>query len=611
MNKRIESLAKSSYNHLRQNSSLILVCILIALSHLLYHGYQFGDWNHGIQIPILKSYFHPELYPNDAMVATRSHFITFYFLFLALIERIFGHLETILFIGFIITETLFFIAVYHFAYAVFKERNVAIIAIALFFTGKLIIGGDIIHWNHNNHTHAVLPLIMFSFVLFLKGRNKSAYGLLGFCANIHIQSVAYVLPMFALVSFVGFLKNRKATGFRDGMTALLKDYGFFVLFALPCLIWAFSKSGEPLTPEWILQLRARSSHHSFPLSWAKRDFTEYLFLFTFGVILWFIAFKNSQDKQTHWKFFWFAVVVLAFCGISIIFAEFLPIKIILRVQLFRSTKFLTIFIVLYSCYVINYLSGKSSLHKILALGTFLVLFFAGYSKFMILLLPIYLFAEHKGLNWGIVVFVTAVLILRVFTPHDGFPSKFNTDEIVLFIRPFFEDKLRATLMLLLIFWLAVKMQMRKWLTYTTAGIIVLIICIYIVPSIYQRVAPPHENRGNWIAAQLWAKENTPLDAMFIIPPYLQGFRVFSERGVVADWKDGTQQYFDTQYSYIWWERICDLGKNDKNVYDNLSTERLSGLCKKYNATHIVFPASKTLDLPISYENKEFRIYTCK
>jgi hypothetical protein len=54
---------------------------------------------------------------------------------------------------------------------------------------------------------------------------------------------------------------------------------------------------------------------------------------------------------------------------------------------------------------------------------------------------------------------------------------------------------------------------------------------------YQRVTPPYEKRGDWIGVQLWAKENTPIDAMFITPPYLQGFRIYSERGAVAEWKD--------------------------------------------------------------------------
>ena len=218
---KIKIIAKITYKHLQSNSSLILICLLIGLSHLIYQDYQFGIWNHSIQIPILKSYFHPELYPNDRMIETRSYFITYYFIFLAIIERIFGHLEFIFFIAYLITETLFFFAVYHFAYAIFKDQKVAIIAMVLLFTSKIIVGGDLIHWNHHNHTHAVLPYILLSFALFLNGHKKKAYGLLGFAANIHIQSAAYVFPMFALVSFLDFWQNRKSTGWRNGILPLL------------------------------------------------------------------------------------------------------------------------------------------------------------------------------------------------------------------------------------------------------------------------------------------------------------------------------------------------------------------------------------------------------
>jgi len=61
--------------------------------------------------------------------------------------------------------------------------------------------------------------------------------------------------------------------------------------------------------------------------------------------------------------------------------------------------------------------------------------------------------------------------------------------------------------------------------------------------------------------------------------------------------DGIKQYFDTEYSYEWWERINDLGKEDKTYYDNLTRERLLELCKKYGASYIVFPVTKKLGLP--------------
>ena len=621
MNARIQNTAKKIYNLLQANSSLILVCTLIAIIHLLYQGYQFGDWNHSIQIPILKSYLHPDLYPNDRMIETRSHFLTFYFMFLAVFERIFGHLEFIFFVAYLITEVLFFISIYHFAYALFKDRNIAIIAIILFFTQKPIVGGDLIHWNHHNHTHAVLPYILFALVLFIDGKRRKAYGLLGFAANIHIQSVAYVFPMLALVSFVDFLKNffdgksktlaekGEITGWRNGILALLKDYSFFVIFGFPCLAWAFATSGGPFDAEWLAQLYERSKHHTFPFSWDRKELMNYLLFFTLGVLSWTIAKKDAEDKKPHWNFAWFTLVVLIFCGMAVIFSEFYPVKIVLRIQMFRSTKFLAIFITLYLCYIIRRFWDRDMLHRIIAIGIFLAALLPEYLKFSVLLILL-LLIEYKNLHWGVMAFATGVLVLRIFAPHEALPDKFRFEEIAGFISPLFEDKLRAILLVLLIFWILMKKQSRRWLTYSSTAIASLVVVAYILPATYHRVVPRHANRGAWVDVQLWIRDNTPLDAMFITPPYLQSFRVFSERGTVAEWKDGTQQFFDTGYSFEWWERITALGKEDRAFYENLSRERLLELCKKYNASYIVFPAAKKLDLPYVYENKEFRVYKC-
>jgi len=236
---------------------MILACTLLGLSHFLFQGYTFGDGNHSIQVPFLKSYFHPGLYHGDPMIETRSHYITFYFISLAVLDLIFGHLEFIFFTAQLITEILIFITIYHLAYSVFKKRSAAIISVILVFTNKPILGGEIIQWNYHTHTYAVLPFIFIAFTLFLTGRRRKAYALLGFAANINIQSVTYIFPMFALVSFIDFFRNKKCTGLHNGLLNLLKDYGIFVIFGLPVFIWAFSTASGPLTPQWMAQLYLR------------------------------------------------------------------------------------------------------------------------------------------------------------------------------------------------------------------------------------------------------------------------------------------------------------------------------------------------------------------
>ncbi|MFC1716770.1 DUF6798 domain-containing protein [Candidatus Poribacteria bacterium] len=601
-------MSKSLYQRLCDNAPLILMCMLIGVMHMLYQGYKFGIGNHAIQIPLLKSYFHPDLYPNDPMVATRSHFITFYFIFLAAAERLFGHLEFIFFTAQLITEILTFMAIYHLAHAVFKDRNTAIIAVFLMFTVKPILGGAIIHWNQHTHTYAVLPLILWSLTLFLNRRTRWAYALLGFAANVNIQSATYVLPMFALVSLLRTCRESTVIGWRHAIVSLLKDYGFFVLFSLPCLIWALTKAGGPLTDAWIQQLRARSSHHSFPFSWDVKDYTNYLLFFTLGVMAWALALKESEDREMHWTLGWFSFVVLLLCGIGVVFAEWIPVKIVLRAQLFRSAKFLSIFIVLYTSCAIRYLWGKSTGYKVLAISIFLVLFLPKYLAFLVLIVLLYQLVEAKNLYWWTAPIVAAVLVLRVFIPHAEFPKAINLSEITVFARPFFENSLRLVILAVFLFWMSIrKAKSVRLLSRSSMIVAFLVVFVYILPATYHQMVPPVEQRGNWVRAQIWAKENTPQDAIFLTSPARQGFRIYSERSVVAENKDGTQQYFDTDYSYEWWARVKDIGRNSKQ-YDNLSAQRLTELCRKYGASYLVFPAAKPLPFTHVYENNDYRVY---
>lgn len=66
---------------------------------------------------------------------------------------------------------------------------------------------------------------------------------------------------------------------------------------------------------------------------------------------------------------------------------------------------------------------------------------------------------------------------------------------------------------------------------------------------------------NWLAVQEWAKQNSALEDLFIVPPLLktEGFRVESERSSYGDWKDGTAMFFNPAYGYEWYERMKRLG----------------------------------------------------
>ncbi len=81
-----------------------------------------------------------------------------------------------------------------------------------------------------------------------------------------------------------------------------------------------------------------------------------------------------------------------------------------------------------------------------------------------------------------------------------------------------------------------------------------------------RLAVGNSQPREWLEVQRWARQNTArediLEDIFIVPPNLMGFRVESERGIYADWKDGTQTFFNPRYGLEWIRRMKALGLPD-------------------------------------------------
>lgn len=122
-------------------------------------------------------------------------------------------------------------------------------------------------------------------------------------------------------------------------------------------------------------------------------------------------------------------------------------------------------------------------------------------------------------------------------------------------------------------------------------------------------------------AQLWARENTPPETVFITPPYLEGFRIHSRRGIVAEAKDGAACIYDIGFTMKWWERMNDLGFSDLSItildivpgsrrnYAALDMAGIGRLSAKYGAGYIVTEAPGAAGLKQVYRNGGFHIYS--
>lgn len=121
---------------------------------------------------------------------------------------------------------------------------------------------------------------------------------------------------------------------------------------------------------------------------------------------------------------------------------------------------------------------------------------------------------------------------------------------------------------------------------------------------------PAESYADWKKACEWAKENTPADAVFLIPMDSTTFRWYAERADVANFKDMPQ---DPKSLLAWWNTLIDLhyDSSSKQFRSSLSERtpaELRRMGEKYGATYLLSEAEPAVDLPIEHKNGWFVIY---
>ena len=112
-----------------------------------------------------------------------------------------------------------------------------------------------------------------------------------------------------------------------------------------------------------------------------------------------------------------------------------------------------------------------------------------------------------------------------------------------------------------------------------------------------------KTKDDWIDLQLWAKNNTSNDSLFLIPPAQTGFRIFSQRAIVGDIKDGAVVMYSKPYAYQWYRII-----NDLENYSLFNDAKFKSLKTIYNFDYIVTKSSQKLEFDLIYQNQMYSLY---
>ena len=184
-------------------------------------------------------------------------------------------------------------------------------------------------------------------------------------------------------------------------------------------------------------------------------------------------------------------------------------------------------------------------------------------------------------------------------------------------------------------WLRKGMQAapsRHWLKYaqlTAALALMLLSCIPLLASWQARDWGKYLNarlqlpgtdawmsagQRSWRAVQLWAAEHTPPDALFVTDPDDAGFRVYSMRSPLVEYKDGAPSMFSRAYALEWERRmqaVSATGVVDPDKQTRLTRFSEAGLLtlhQTYPFDYVAARQPQELTWPQVYSNAGYVVF---
>jgi endo-1,4-beta-xylanase len=631
------------------------VIFLLALAQVMFAGYRLGVGNQSIQIPFLKHWMDPALYANDPMVRqTLADYPSFFFRLLAVVVTQ-ADLYSAYFWLHVLTCAGVLAAAYGLGKAIFKSRASGVVLALLMLAGHHhALAGDDLYSVGFTHTWAVFPLAIWAVMLLYKEWYWAAFALVGVIFNLHALTAGYLLAMFLMWAVFDY----RVMGWKWRLAGML---GLFAVIACPTLIDMLHHR-QHFGAEWLTRTRIRSADHSFPSSWwtaGARDVPRFVLLMGLAALsLSFPAFGRNQRKSLL-----MAAGVGVLFVIGFVFSDIWPVATVVRAQLYRSSRLLVVLMLAHIAHgivrgwklgdlrAIWKQSGRPNwqgssdepfaavaaasqgvsvggriLEVLLATALFVCLAVPGLiamAPWLLLAGIIVALVNGRLGSWQAVAACLALLVAvaaqRTIEYHvPGIDGQVTMESMQQSLREAGKP-LWVALGVAALLWILMRVPIgpRVRFCVAVAGFYIgVVLCIHGART--QSLAGL-DRHDPWVEVQLWAAKSTPRDALFLTPPQQGGFRIYSDRSVVCEWRDGTQLYFSADFAKDWWNKLTSLrpvvydSKGNRELMHGVTLEKMSdqqvaNLAKEYGASYVVLPAGQNRELNRKYANSQWAVY---
>jgi hypothetical protein len=618
-------------------------CLLLAIAHVLFAGYQLGVGNQSIQIPFLKHWANPELYARDPMVAaTLKDYPSFFFRGLAALLKYYD-LPSLYFVLHVATAAGVLLACYALAKALFKNSLAGMVAILILLAGHHhALGGDDMYSLGFTHTWAVFPLAIVAMVLLYCDWYWAAFALAGVIFNFHALTAAYLVFMFGFCA----LWDIRKLGWKRLFGLML----VFGVIASPTVL-EMLRHRQTFDATWVMLTRIRSGDHTFPSTWwqtGSSDIPRYAMLIGLGALA--LSFPSPRQRKT----LLLAAATAVLLAAGYVFAEIWPVATVMRAQLFRSSRLLLVPVFVHVAYSVvcgwrlarrtarpspevpsEGVNELSRWRGWLEFGNATVTLLCLAVPVLLPLLPWALVLSlavallNGRLSWmqAIVASAAMLIVLAAWRSIDfaipGLHGGLSWDSLLHGwpqLGAFFWIALVCGVGIWIVSRLSLSVLLRGAILLEGAGV-----CVLLAMAVYRPIVKANLRSDPWVEIQNWARENTPEDAVFLTPIRPGGFRIHSERAVVCEWRDGTQAYFNAEFAKNWWENVKQLQRGiqfdvkgqtqlaDGTPLANRRDDELLMLMRSaaLRSDYVVLPTGRTHNLKAVYQNSAWSVYTPK
>ncbi len=456
--------------------------------------------------------------------------------------------------------------------------------------------------------NTVWLLLLPALILRALEHRKLSMFLLGLGVYVHAVGAIHLFILLMVADFCSRIRG----GYKLSRTSYIQISFECAVFIMTCIPYIVNYTSHQLGSSelYFEMIKAINWRDAFPRDWTYGTYVRFA-----GLIYLTIFFFTELKEHNRKKVSLFLFVSLASCflsGLGFFAVEILQSKTAALFMATRSTRFAALSFVIIFCVWLDQYIQDSNRRPIAVLVIVMCVFssiseiyFFDCGMILICLLQFFNILKERSFK-PILILGPAILVSFSIILF----SKELREISFSFVRPFFIFALIS-----ICFGVKAVANSESWKRHSIA-------CLLFVFAI-GLFRFPEDDRWNTFhyfkEVQIWIKQNAAGGEAILTPPWMSGFRIFSERSPVFEWQDGTQQYFDHRIVNAFIRRSKVLGfdpfiritDQSKEIY-NMNLINLRRIQKQLPFRYYVVPqafhlAEDVSELPVVFENVEYKI----